>query len=234
MRALPLVLGISALAGMVEVPPARADTFGAQMHYVTGSTNVHGLELDVAPTVKEPEVLVGRHPRLWGYGSIEGASLRGDLLVDSTRLGLGVSYFGMSDVSVATDALPAGLAVRPAFIWGSSVELFLGREIGQGPVYPYLDLAGSFSILQVDLETHAEPYGHVGTTYYNAWRFGLGPRFGMLIPVGHSTMVDLAIHQRLFGEVTQTTLSVGIGYWENDRTDPFSEKLRGDHFRGEF
>jgi hypothetical protein len=228
------VLGAIALAVTVDVPMARADTFGAQVHHVTGTTYVHGLELDVAPTVKEPEVLVGRHPHLWGYGRIEGAGLRGDVLVDSTRLGLGVSYYGVSDVSVATDALPPGLATRPASIWGSTVELFVGQEIGQGPIYPYVDLAGSFSILQVDLETHAEPYGHVGTTYYNAWRFGVGPRFGMLIPVGHSTMIDLAVHQRLFGGVTQTTLSVGLGYWENDRTDPFSQKLRGDHFRGEF
>ena len=212
---------------------AAADTFGAQAHYLTGTTHVHQLELAVAPAVSEPSALEGKNLRLFGYGGLRGLDLRFDVLIDAARLGLGVSYFGMHDVSLETDALEPGITVRPAAILGSTVELFVGQEIGQGPVYPYIDLRGTFSLLQVDIETLAEPYGHVGTTHYVGWRLGLGPRFGVLIPVGHSTMVDIAVTQRLVGGVEETTFGFGLGYWENDRSDDFSQYLRGHSWRGQ-
>jgi hypothetical protein len=94
-------------------------------------------------------------------------------------------------------------------------------------VYPYLDLRGSFSLLRVELESPA------GTAHYQAVRLGLGPRFGVLIPIGHSSVVDVAVYRRLVGGVEDTTIAVGIGYWENDRTDAFSDYLRGHHWRGQ-
>lgn len=222
--------GASCAAGASR--EAQADTFGAQIHYLTGTTHVHQLELAVAPAVSEPSVLAGKDLRLFGYGGVRGVDLRFDFLIDTTRLGLGVSYFGMDDVSLTSRALEPGIAIERGTVLGSTIELFVGQEIGQGPVYPYLDARGTFSLLQVDVETRAEPYGHVGTTHYIGWRFGLGPRFGVLIPVGHSTMVDVAITQRLVGGVEETTFGVGLGFWENDRTDDFSQYLRGHSWRG--
>jgi hypothetical protein len=94
-------------------------------------------------------------------------------------------------------------------------------------VYPYFDLVSSFSALEVEVESHG------GTVHYDAFRFGLGPRFGALVPVGHSTMIDVALQHRLLGGIEQTTFLIGLGYWENDRRDAFSEELRGDPIRGE-
>lgn len=213
--------------------PALGDTFGAQAHWLTGTTHVHGLELDVAPGTDEPSLLAGSRPRLWGYGSLQGGSLRLDLLLDSTRLGIGTSLFQIDGVSLRTNALPAGTDARAGTIWGSSFELFIGRELGQGPVYPYLDGRLTFSMVQAQVETYAEPYGHVGTTLYDAMHFGVGPRLGVLVPIGHSTMLDITLSQRLFGGFEETVIGIGIGYWENDRTDAFSEELRGHSWRGQ-
>lgn len=226
-------LALLTVAVGLSVTPALADTFGAQAHWINGSTHVHGLELEVAPSVSEPSVLSGSAPRLWGYGTLQGVSLRAEVLLDSTRLGVGTSIFEIDGVSLKTDTLPAGIEARAESVWGSTIELFLGRELGQGPVYPYIDGRLSFSIVQAEIGTYAEPYGHVGTTHYNGVRFGLGPRLGMLVPIGHSTMLDFTISQRLFGGVEETTIGIGLGYWENDRTDDFSEELRGHHWRGQ-
>lgn len=204
---------------------ARADTFGAQAHWLRGSTHVHRLELAPSFGSSKPAELDGERPRLWGYGRLSGVSLRFDALFGSTRAGGGLSFFGVDDVSVHTSG---GTSVRATAIWGSSAELFVGQEIGQGPVYPYLDLRGSFSLLRAELETAT------GTAaQYQAFRPGLGPRFGVLIPIGHSSVVDVAIYRRLVGGVEDTTIAVGVGFWENDRTDDFSQYLRGHRWRGQ-
>ncbi len=226
-------IALAALSAVATIDDARADTFGAQAHYLGGTTHVHQLELAVAPGVQEPAALAGRSPRLFGWGTLRGVDLRADLLIDTSRLGLGVSYFGVDDVALRTGSLDPGLSAKAGSITGSSIELFFGQEIGQGPVYPYIDARAAFSLLQVDVETHAEPYGHVGTTHYLGWRFGVGPRFGVLIPIGHSLTADIAVFQRLVGGVEETTFGFGVGYWENDRTDEFSQYLRGHHLRGQ-
>lgn len=222
------VVGAALAAALLLWPgSARGDTFGVQAHWLRGTTNVHQLELSVAPGQSEPAALHGRRPRLWGHGTLEGVDLRADVLLEATRLGGALAFFVMDDLSVRTHERGAGGSAKSSSIWGGNLEAFVGQEIGQGPVYPYLDLRGTFSLVQVDIETPSD------TSAYLGWRVGLGPRFGVLIPVGHSSVVDIAIHQRLVGGVEQTTFALGLGYWENDRRDEFSQFLRGHPWRGQ-
>lgn len=228
------LFGASAVVTAVALArSAGADTFGAQLSYVAGKTNLDGVELSVPALVPEADVLEGKHPRLRGAGSLQGVALRGELLADAVRLGLGTSVFGISDTAVAFDPLPWGVRTRTHSVWGTTSELFVGREIGQGPIYPYLDLRFSLSVVQAQVEIEADPHGGVGVGTYNLIRGGIAPRFGFLFPVGHSLMVDAHAVYGLVGGVEQVLFGIGVGFWENDRDDPFSESLRGS-WRGEF
>jgi hypothetical protein len=221
----------SALFALVLVfgwcSPAWADSFGGELHYVTGVADLDGREIDVPAAIDEPTLLEGKTLRLHGRGTLQGVAFRGEFLIDSWRLGYGWRMYGIDDASITSDQLPWGTSVRADRMWAITSDLFVGYEIGQGPVYPYLDGVFSLAVLDVQVETHAEPYGHVGTTAYTDLGIGFGPRFGALIPVGHSLMLDVAIQQRLIGGWEQTLLFVGVGYWENDRDDPFSSELKG-------
>lgn len=212
---------------LLHATGAAADSFGAQIHYVTGVADLDGREIEAPAAVDEPAVLEGKSLHLHGRGTLEGVAFRGELLIDSFRLGYGWRMYGIDDSSVASDPLPWGTRIAADRMWGITSDLFVGYEIGQGPVYPYLDGVLSLSVLDVQIETYADPYGHVGTTAYTDIGVGFGPRFGVLIPVGHSLMLDVAIQQRLIGGWEQTLVFFGAGYWENDRDDPFSTELKG-------
>jgi hypothetical protein len=223
-----LVLRHALLASiLLHASGAAADSFGGEIHYVTGIADLDGREIETPTAVDEPTLLEGKSVHLHGRGTLQGFSMRGELLIDSWRLGYGWRMYGIDGSTVASEQLPWGARIDVDRMWAVTSDLFLGYEIGQGPVYPYLDGVLSFSVLDVQVETYAEPYGHVGTTAYTDLGIGFGPRFGALIPVGHSLMLDVAIQQRLIGGWEQTLVFFGVGYWENDRDDPFSTELKG-------
>jgi hypothetical protein len=55
----------------------------------------------------------------------------------------------------------------------------------------------------------------------------------VLIPVGHSTTIDVNATHRVVGGLSQVMLMMGLGFWENDRDDEFSQSLQSS-WRGEF
>ncbi|MBX3129702.1 MAG: hypothetical protein KF718_23505 [Polyangiaceae bacterium] len=213
--------------------PSLADTLGAQVHYSFGQGSFDGVELSAPAALDEPQLLEGRRPRLRGMGTLQGGSLRADLLLDRWRLGAGASLFSVSEVRLATDALPFGVTARVDQLWTTAGEVFVGYEVRQGPVYGYVDGRLSLQVLQAQLDTYVAPHGHVGSTSYAAVSPGVGPRFGALIPIGHSLMVDVNVYRQVLGGFEQLTLSLGVGYWENDRRDEFSDHLRRGP-RGDF
>ena len=192
---------------------ARGDTFGAQIHYLTGRTDLDAKELSVPSAISEPGLLEGKNLRFDGRGTLQGGSLRAEMLIDGLRLGLGTSLYGIKDLKVVSDPLTKGAFIRTDAVWGSSNELFVGWELGQGPFYPYFDLRGSLGIAQAQVEIHVPDYGHVGTMPYNLLSFGFGPRLGALLPVGHSTMVDINLYHQIVGGIEQVTFSIGLGFW---------------------
>jgi len=220
-----------ALASVAASPSASADVFGGQIHYLSGETRVHELGLTRAPWADTPRELARSSSELWGWGRLRGVDARFDVLLDDTRFGGGLAHFGLDDVSVRTTGLAEGVKAAPTKIWGDEIEAFVGKEIGQGPVYPYVDLIGSYALLQVDLESKAND--QLTTTRYLGHRAGLGLRFGVLIPIGHSSMVDVTATEYVIGGVTTTRFALGLGFWENDRHDDFSQYLRGHPWRGQ-
>jgi hypothetical protein len=230
----PVSRAAISLLVLAYAAPSAADTFGAELHYVTGVADLDAEEIDTAWSVDTPTILEGKSVRVHGPGVLHGVNLRGEMLFeDDWRLGIGTRVYAISGASVASDPLPLGTRIEADSMYGSASELFVGYEIGKGPAYAYLDGVFSFSVLQVQVETWAEPYGHVGTTPFTTHAFGVGPRFGALVPIGHSLMLDLAIYQRALGGYEQTLVFIGLGFWENDRHDEFSQELKGS-WRGDF
>ncbi len=228
-QALSLSVGIAVLACAA---PASADTFGGQLHYVLGQGDLDGVELDSPAALSAPELLTDRRPRLRGQGTFEGVGVRGELLTDNWRLGVGSSVYGFSNTGLRLDSLPWGVSADLTQLWGTSSEVFVGHEIKQGPVYPYIDARLSFHVLQAQIETRTTSHGHVGTNALTAFSVGIGPRFGALVPIGHSLMLDIYAYRQIVGGFEQLTVGVGVAFWENDRDDPFSQELRGG-WRGE-
>ena len=200
---------------------ASADTFGGQVHYVVGRGALDGHELELSSFDQLP-----RGVRIAGGGVVKGADFRFDALPNPMRIGIGVGLFDVEGLDLSHEPLPPGVDLDLSGAGGASIELFLGRELGQGPVYPYLDLRATFTLLVTSVDVAVDPYGRVGEVDASSFVAGLGPRIGCLLPIGHSFMVDVAGYQRVFGGVESQTLFVGLAYWENDRTDPFSEELR--------
>ena len=213
-------------AGFAVALPAAADTFGGQIHYVVGNGAFDGVELTTPAALEGPALLTQAKPRLRGMGTFQGVSVRGDLLVDSWRLGVGSTWYGVDGVGLRTDALPWGLSAELSSLWATSSELFVGYEIKQGPVYPYIDGRLSLSVLQAQIDTHAAPHGHVGTNAFTGFSFGVGPRFGALVPIGHSLTLDVYAYRQIIGGFEQLTVGIGVGFWENDRDDAFSNEMR--------
>lgn len=213
---------------------ASAQSFGSELDAYTAIGALDGVGFVDSWDGGEPDVVASDRLEFRGAGSFWGASLRFDLLLEQTRLGVGAAFFGISDVSVEPKSeLPPGVELETHSVWGLTYELYLGYELAQGPVYPYLDLRATLSMAQARVEVFAEPYGHLATAPYTALELGLGPRLGALVPIGHSTMLDVAITHRLLGGIEQVGLFVGIGYWNNDRDDPFTEELKRS-WRGDF
>ncbi|MEZ4222360.1 MAG: hypothetical protein R3B13_15590 [Polyangiaceae bacterium] len=231
---MPFLRWFLSFALLVLPRAAAADSFGGQLHYMVGQAALDGVELEMPALISEPSALADKHLTLRGQGTLEGVSARGDFLFeDNWRIGLGSSLFGVDGVGLRHDSLPWGMSARLHSVWGTTTQLSLGYEIKQGPVYAYVDGRVSFEVLQVSVETFAAPYGHVGTTNYTAFQGGLGPRFGALLPIGHSLMLDVYVYRQLVSGFEQLSVGIGLGYWENDREDDFSDELRRS-WRGDF
>jgi hypothetical protein len=214
--------------------PAFAQSFGAELDGYTAVGALDGVGFVEPLEGGESDLLSSDSLEFRGAGTFWGGSLRLDLLLERIRLGMGVTAFSVDDVTVEPQStLPPGVELETHSVWGLTDELYLGYELARGPVYPYLDLRTTLSMVQARVQVFAEPYGHLATAPYTAVELGLGPRFGVLVPIGHSTMLDIAVTHRLLGGVEQIGLHLGIGYWNNERDDPFSEELKRSP-RGDF
>ena len=222
--------GAAAMALLVLVgttSSARGDTFGGQLHAVhargslQGETIERGGDETGLPTSLELET----------DAELVGADFRFDWMLGNLRLGTALMVFGVRDLKLSSPT-HAGKALTVDDGFGGSLEGFAGVELMKGPVYLYGDLRVVLQTFEAPITLHSLQ-DDVLKADYGRSSAGVGPRLGMLVPVGHSLMIDLAVYQGLIGGLEQTTAFVGMGYWENDRDDGFTQRLKRS-FGGDF
>lgn len=209
--------------------PAVADTFGGQVHAVRAKGTLQGA------TIERGE---GGDPRLPGSlelatdAEIAGADFRFDWMFGDLRLGSALMVFGVRDLKLSPPAGDDGATRTVGDGFGGSLEGFVGYELMQGPVYLYADLRVVLQGFEAPVTARSAELGET-TVDYARGSLGAGPRLGTLVPVGHSLMIDFAIYQSILGGLEGTTGFVGLGYWENDRVDAFTDDLNRS-FGGDF
>ena len=230
-RCLFIVLSTAAFAAVSSGSvSAYADTFGVQAHVMRSRGNLEGRRLVGGAAGGDSPI--PDHLTLHDDGDLVGGSLRGELLLRGFRLGMGLCLFSvraLDDVSSSEGAFAAH--AREGF--GFEHEVSVGYELLRGPFYGYVDLRAVTGVVQVPVDLTTPTQDTDLSARYGALSIGFGPRVGLLVPLGHSLMVDFAAYQHVVGGLEGTTGFVGIGYWENDRRDRFTRRLKSG-FTGEF
>ncbi|MFW5740868.1 MAG: hypothetical protein ACOC1F_10935 [Myxococcota bacterium] len=221
MRPASLMVAAPCLASLGMPATVHADTFGGQVHVVRAKGALEGVSLDRTgdghPSLPEAPVLASD-------AELAGADFRFDWMLEDLRVGGALMVFGVRGLQFAPAASGSAFTGWIDDGFGGSVEGFVGYEIMQGPVYLYGDARAVIQAFEAPV-TIQNADGSEATSDYGRASLGVGPRLGMLVPIGHSLMLDLAIYQRVLGGLERTTAFVGLGYWENDRTDAFSQDL---------
>jgi len=217
----------AAACGIAVSRGADADTFGGQIHAFRSRTVTgdHATAAADRPDTYPDEVTLRR-------GELAGGDFRMEALIDRIRFGSGIGFFAIRDRSLRAPELSLGRSAEAGDGIGFMAESLFGYELLRGPVYLYVDARLVFTAYEFPLTVRDELEGSRSWDYH-AYALGLGGRAGMLVPIGHSLMADFAVYQRVVGGLEETTAFVGMGYWENDRTDPFSDRLKGS-FGGDF
>lgn len=208
---------------------SRADTFGGQLHAVRAKGSLEGATLDSTGDRDQ------RLPSSLQHAvdaELVGADFRFDWMLKNVRLGGALMVFGVQGMRLSARLTQGGEALSIEDGFGGSVEAFAGYELLQGPVYLYADLRTSLQGFEAPVIVSSDDGNETSSDFGRA-TVGLGPRLGMLVPIGHSLMIDVAVYQRVVGGLERSTAFVGLGYWENDRRDAFSDWLRGS-YGGEF
>lgn len=209
---------VLALASVLTlVAPARdahaEKAVGKFMLHGTGMVTRHqDASLSSAQFQSEPDMLSDRNIRLKDDGLLLGGGMMGSLMIDGTRLGFGVTFFGVKDTGMVYGALPEGYRLDADRLWGESLELRLGREFKVGPLFPYIDLRLAFMIMAVNTKLSSEDQGLLGNTQYNRMSLGLGPVAGLFIPMDDVFFFDVSGYAGLFGDEKYGGFG-GVGVW---------------------
>ncbi len=169
--------------------------------------------LHVAAAATEPDPLKDKNLRIEGPGKLYGGGFHILLMGKHARGGMGLSFFGMEEVRIKHDPLPKGLSVTAGTQFGANFDVFIGRELVRGPVYPYVDLRTSFTVMQTGVVLEHETYGTLGETPYTAYALGVGPRVGIAVPFAEDFAINLSAYFGLLG-AEQANLMMSIGYWD--------------------
>ena len=201
-----------AAASALLAAPASALAAGGGIFFdaFTSFGRVDDASLHVIPMTTEPDPLKERNLRLYGGGNFYGGGMHGVIYGKDVRGGLGLGVFGADGIELRHDALPQGISTSLARVWGVSIDVFVGRELLKGPVYPYVDLRATFDVLQAGVVMSHPDYGALGETLYNAYSFGVGPRLGVQIPLSEPWALNFSGYYGLFG-AQQMTIVASIG-----------------------
>lgn len=230
-RRLARLAATQMLTGVVALSqPVHADTFGGQVHAVRSKTALEDASIKSSQSADSalPSAL-----ELDGSADLVGADFRFDGMLSNLRFGGALMLFGVRNLRLAPSQHHRVLDGSIDDGFGTSLEAFLGYEPIQGPVYLYVDVRMMVQGFGTTVRVRDAITGSTASVDYARASVGAGPRLGALVPVGHSLMIDLAIYQRAWGGLEGTTAFVGLGYWENDRGDAFTDEIKGS-YGGEF
>jgi hypothetical protein len=218
------------LAISLASAPAHADGGAAASLSVIGArAELDGAKLHVSAGQDLPDPLRDKHLRLDGNGALFGGELRiegrGNESSDwrgRTHGGFSIAVFGIEHALLSYDALVPSLSIDPGKLWGARFDLFIGREFSLGKrrgvyqdtalIYPYVDLRASFSVLQANVSLRHETLGLLGTTAFNAYAFGIGPRIGARVPLMRDAYIDFGAYGDVLG-IERIGGYAGLGIW---------------------
>ncbi len=169
--------------------------------------------LHIAAAMTEPDPLRDKNLKMDGPSQYYGGGFHILLMGKHARGGMGLAFFGMEGVRLKHDALTPGLSVSAGTQFGANFDVFIGRELVRGPVFPYVDLMTSFSVMQTGVVLKHETLGVLGETAYNAYTLGAGPRVGIAVPFSDDFAINVSAYFGLFG-AQQANLMMSIGYWD--------------------
>lgn len=217
LQSLRWACSLSALGALLCVLPeqARADEHGGGF-FLDGFGSrgrIADKALHVPALATEPDPLKEKNLRLDGPGNLYGGGFHILLYGPHARGGLGIGFFGMENMRLRHDVLAQGLSASLGRQFGANFDLFVGRELLHGPVYPYVDLRTSFTVMQAGVVLHHDAYGDLGETPFNAYTFGLGPRLGVAVPLIDAVAIDISAYFGLFG-AEQANLTMSFGFWD--------------------
>lgn len=206
------ILSLSALAPV----PAFADDLGVSMLlYGFGAAGkIRGATLGVGDDTFEPEPLRGKNLTLDGSGIFAGGGMQATVTIHGVRLGFGGAFFGLEDTRFRHDPLPDGMTLVSTTPWGARIDGFLGYELLQGRVRPYVDIVASGSFVGVDVDLRHPVLGDLARTSYSTGAFGLGPRGGLSIGLSRHAFADVSATYSVFGH-DRLRVMAGIGIRSN-------------------
>jgi hypothetical protein len=194
--------------------PARAEQAITKvaLHGTAMTTRHEDAPLHGVYMQDEPDMLEDADVRLSEDGLILGGGLSVSLMIDGTRIGAGVTVFGLQDTRIVHSQLPEGYELQGGTIWGETIDVRLGREFQLGPLFPYVDLRLAFTIIAVTTGLRDDVQGYLGTTSYNRMSVGLGPVVGFCLPLSDELYADLSGYAGVIGD-EKLGGTLGLGAW---------------------
>lgn len=175
--------------------------------------NIRDQTLSVPWGGTEPDPLRDRELKLDGGGTIFGGGLRAILVTPVMHGGIGIGGFGVQGLSLKHKALSPGLSTSLGSTFGGNFEVYAGKELLDGPIYPYIDVRAVLTVLSAQVELRHPDYGLLGATPYNGYSFGIGPRAGVIVALGSTFFVDLSGYFGIIG-AERGGIFAGFGFWD--------------------
>lgn len=196
-----------------DSPPTEEEGGGVLFYGEGMFANIRNQTLSIAWGSTEPDPLRDRELKLDGGGTIFGGGLRVLIIKSFMHGGIGLGMFGVQGLSLRHKKLAPDLTASLDSTLGVNCEVYAGKELLDGPIYPYLDLRVVLSVLSADVQLRHPTYGVLGATRYNGYSVGIGPRAGVVVPLGSTFFVDLSGYFGLIG-AERGGVFAGFGLWD--------------------
>jgi hypothetical protein len=204
-------------AALLWAAPAEADGVGLEAFALGGRLDLH--QTTLSRTSADPPELDALEISLERDGYAVGGGLRLEYMVSRFRFGLDAASWQARDVDVTAAGVPEGHQLLLSDPVGLRGALYVGYEIFDGPVYPYLDLRGGPSALLMAARLYDAAGAEVMSAVFADVTAGFGPRAGLRVPIVEWALVDLAGYYPIVGGHENLTVSLGIALWSGSNDE---------------